>query len=708
MSEERIRSGRTKRVEATISTLFEESVEDFIEVYKSAQMTQWRVNAKKTWQVIGGKSYVPVNAYLVRYMLAVFEVTDITPETIIRLLNSADSYTDADEKVKHLVDMMFDEFERNGCGIEKGVSVRGSVLKRMPVRGKKGQSSTVAWDRNSLFLKLKAETLTADEMYAIAFGVSMDYNDLVMFLKKALKRADFNLLNQNEFLLYLTFRYVKSNNIISFYEQLKDTYEKISPRSLSIVGRTEEILADSDVRGRHFELGQDGQIHEDIKEILADYKNYIAGKNDYDGSASDLAAQLLETLKEQCASDLVSNKAEKDINFAKGFVTIFYDPARGLDIPAGTEFYKRGSDTKKKPVAFVTDEDVTILPGSGEDYSEIVLEVECAVSEPKVSEAENHIGYVPKNSVFRVDEKVCPFLSCIHNKSYFKPDKNDPVGKMINLSGKVYARCVPGNVVEPGTVLFYDNGSTATQFIVTRAVDSRVSVDIPVTAAKSEEEATKNQINDCSIKGWKNIFSIENKKISLKEKGRAGSRGALYPYLYSSAGNPEIIKGKNADKYFEKLGRVLKGTRLENDKLSNIKNHREQGITRSDILTLTFLVYVTEDPDLFGDIEDMLDIATRTEISSFARRNLSARQIAEENSRLAKKAARAEKEARETYDMLLAEFRRQANDNLRRCGFYELYLPNPYDGLLALLLASESPINAFRELWGTYGIWQSK
>ena len=64
----------------------------------------------------------------------------------------------------------------------------------------------------------------------------------------------------------------------------------------------------------------------------------------------------------------------------------------------------------------------------------------------------------------------------------------------------------------------------------------------------------------------------------------------------------------------------------------------------------------------------------------------------------------ADKEERRVkeYNVRKSGFLEKANDLLKKCGFYELYMPNPYDALLMCLLSSEEPINAFRNLWSWY------
>lgn len=707
MSELKIISGRTRRVEANVSVLFDESVEDSIIGYKEERLSKWGVNAGKTWQVIAGKGTVPVYAYLVRYLLEIFEIDGLGVDAAIKLLGESESYESAPSQIKSIIDMTFDRFRENGCGGAEGEKIRGGVLRQIPSRVKKGRMEDVFWDRNALLSKLKAETISVDEMLAIAFGLSMDYYDVVMFLKKVMRRADFDLFNKNEFLLYLTFRYAGGKNIRSFFDALRNTYEEISPEK----GNIAEAIIENDrtntpegmpKEGYYFVLGSDGSVPEAIRALLADHKAYIEAHPDYVGQSAKTAAELLETLKEQCREMLESSKGDNIMEFAKGNVTVYYNPSQGLDIPEGTVFYRAKDKTDRPRAQFTVDNAVKIEPTDKTEYSEITLEIECLKSGKRTEKLEDNTGYVPKNSVFEGEA----FLTGIHNKSGFKPKKDVKVGEIVTISGKVTAMCRVGVTVKSGTVLKYINDGKVTEFAVKSDCDNRAKAVVPVTAAEAGEEATKNTLVDCSIEGWRDKFCFENSKISRVEKGVAGSRGALYPYLYSSAGDPAYIKGANAAKYFTKLGNVLKGTRIENDKMTNIKMFKEPSITRSDILTLTFLVYVTEDAGLFNDIADLIEAASVTELSRYEKRGKSAAAIEAENERLRLVAAEANEQAHDTYRMLLGEFRKRANENLNKCGFYPFYLANPYDGLLALLLASESPINAFRELWGTYELWR--
>ena len=117
------------------------------------------------------------------------------------------------------------------------------------------------------------------------------------------------------------------------------------------------------------------------------------------------------------------------------------------------------------------------------------------------------------------------------------------------------------------------------------------------------------------------------------------------------------------EKYFDKLSMILEGTQLSFTKLNQIIRGKEKHITRNDLLTLSFLAYVSE----------------------------------QENERIEKNNA-----ASEDYDQRMADFLNKTNDLLRKCGYFELYAPNPYDALLMCLLSSNVAITSFRNLWSWY------
>ena len=119
----------------------------------------------------------------------------------------------------------------------------------------------------------------------------------------------------------------------------------------------------------------------------------------------------------------------------------------------------------------------------------------------------------------------------------------------------------------------------------------------------------------------------------------------------------------------EKLGRVLEGTKLDASKLSQIERKKAKYISRNDLLTLSFLAYMS-----------------RVE------------KVREEQGSLAE----------EDYEGRKGGFFSITNEILRKSGYYELYTPNPYDSLLVLLVSSNEGIVSYRNLWSMYLTWKKK
>ena len=65
---------------------------------------------------------------------------------------------------------------------------------------------------------------------------------------------------------------------------------------------------------------------------------------------------------------------------------------------------------------------------------------------------------------------------------------------------------------------------------------------------------------------------------------------------------------------------------------------------------------------------------------------------------------RGAKTALEDYELRCSEngFMQRTNDILIKCGYHQLYAPNPYDSLLMCLVSSNEAINAFKNLWSWF------
>ncbi len=753
-----IHSGRTRSVEAQLRNWYEKE-----KPYADREWI-WGFHKEAIQRMLDSREAVPFRCFFVRYILAVHE-GQIRPilaadpddtgwlnqgaEEVMRLMEDYEEagYEESPGILRLLTDLVFGDFISNGFYIEESVSntiekVRGCVNRGFPTRGQKGVRP-VLWGKNELLKKIKAKKLMDDEWFAFAFGMNMDYDDIVFFMKKALCRAGFNLWNWKEFLLYLTYRYAEGN-IFEFYLKLKEAYEdeRNAPKeyewkksdhfSTTVIEEQTDVIARM-IKEEEYtvSLDENGNLPGKMVEYICNYKYLIHTSKDYTRTGSDIAAKLLKDFREALDGDEEAAKITvgEDLDLAKyeknaqGNVTVYYDPEFGLKIPKGTEFYKIDKKTGKR-VIFVSEEAVDIEPyivldsreeeedtgkkrdkknhkektwknqeksrekaernqeesrdknGKSQDeskkksaadgYKEVEISLICVKKEKKQDSPERQYGYVPKKSVFQSDN---PYVTGMTNKSYFKTPTKAGVGEETQVAGKITARCKVGKIIPAGTRFWYKNQQGRTiEFESVKEADASAYVDIWVYSAATGQTATKNEIVDCNIEGWRGKFlRLENSKIGFKQKkaDQNVKGGVLYNYLYLPGTEDYSVIGALDEGYADKLAGVLEGTQLSTTKLWQIENKTEKNITRNDILTLSFLAYMSE-------IEEyrISDAGT----------------------------------ASQDYEIRCSEngFMQRTNDLLIRCGYHQLYAPNPYDSLLMCLVSSNEGVNAFRNLWSWY------
>ncbi|MCI9615381.1 MAG: hypothetical protein HFG93_09540 [Dorea sp.] len=697
-----IHSGRTRSVEAQLRDWYSKE-----KPYADREWI-WGFHKEAVQRMLDSRETIPFRCFFVRYILAVHEeqirsVLGIDPynkewldqgaEEILRLMEEYEEagYEESPGIIRLLTDLVFEDFISNGFYVEESGSdmiekVRGCVNRGLPTRGKKGVRP-VLWDKNELSKKIKAKKLMDDEWFAFAFGMNMDYDDILFFMKKALRRSGFNLWNWKEFLLYLTYKYADGNSF-EFYLKLKEAYEdeKNVPKkyewrksdnfsTVVIEEQTDIIVKLIKEENYTISLDEKGDLPEKIVGYLCNYKYLIKTSEDYNRTISNIAEGLLkdfrkyldgdeEAVKKAAGEDLDLTKYEKN---AQGNVTIYYDPEFGLKVPKRTEFYKIDKKTGKR-ITFLSEEDIDIEPCSVMNGCEEEIEISliCVKKEKKKDSPEQQYGYVPKKSVFQSDN---PYVTEMTNKSYFKTPTKVRVGEETQVAGKITARCKAGKIIPAGTKFWYrDKQGREIEFISVKEVDASVYADIWVYSNVAGQTAAKNEIVDCNISDWqKKFLRLENSKIGFKQKkeGQNAKGGVLYNYLYlPNTDDYRVVDVLDAG-YADKLAQILEGTQLSSTKLCQIANRTEKNITRNDILTLSFLAYMSE-------VEE--------------------RRLGDEGT------------ASEDYEKRCSEngFMQRTNDILIKCGYHQLYAPNPYDSLLMCLVSSNEAVNAFRNLWSWF------
>ncbi len=698
-----ISSGRTQSVKDKLDEWYKTEKKYIVD--DSKEYWDWGFRKESIQDFFDGIEEISFKHFFVRYLLAVHidvfhlllctnlscsDWLNESAEKILYLMNENKNanYDTAPDIIQKFIDQVVEDFKSNEAYKvvnEKGKKkekVLGSVNKRSP-RGNR----EIWWDKDDLLKKISADTIVSDELFAFGFGLNMPYEDISYLMRKALRRTDFNLWDWKEFLLYITFRYAKGN-LFAFYIKLKEAYENEENGPLEyawgnsrdfstkmISDKTAVIVDMMHEENYSMSLDNSGELPPQIITYIRYYKYLIGNAYDYTRTISREGADLLNKLQQYAEDELNLGEDNVDDIYAQGEVKIFYDPQMGLDIPKGTQFYKIEKGIEHR-IAFESLEDIHIEP-SNEHAREITIKLISAEAERKADRPEQQRAFILANTEFLSDN---PYLSCMRNRSRFKPPINAALGEEIFISGNISANCQIGKEIPEGTRFFAKNlQGEDIEFRSTETKKIDFIEEVKVRCLETGEEANKNQITECSIPDWRNCFlRLENKKIKLKSP-IGGTGGIVYRFLYSG-GAEEASANVLDEKYFDQLDKILKETYISATKLSNIKNKKEKNITRNDLLTLCFLTYVIESENVWY-ADDEKDNDNETEEDKMKRHN---------------------EKVKNEYDYRKSGFLEKANDLLKKCGFYELYMPNPYDALLMCLLSSEEPINAFRNLWSRY------
>ena len=537
----------------------------------------------------------PFRRFIVRYLLDVYgemicpklfsemkkeEWLDTGSELILNEMDRSEGmdYADSPEILKKLADEVFNIFVQNSFYIkytaETPFRVLGAVSRGIPSKGKKKFVKLIEWDRNDILQKLRAKKLAVDfsdstdlisddAFFAFAFGLDMEYEDIVLFMTKVLRRTTFNLWNWREFLLYISYRYAKGSRY-QFYLKIKEAYEdekntarkpktgsmgeELSTRMVqSRVGQILEKLED----GRNIALDEDGKLPEEVIQCICEYKYIIQNAGDYMRTAVRKGQELLMKFEEYADRDLQMKKADNDVD------DDYYEISRELE-HREERYYNEALDT---------------------NISKGFIRTKTAKSE-KPDEKKKEKDPLPEQKAMG---KV--IITCDEDTSLVIP-----AGTIFTKIEKKTGRKVEFRSLEDRKI---------------ESADEKVCVEIWVESVGSGKgcDARKNEITQCSIENWQKKFKLENKRIGFKQKPKqSGAQyGKICNYLYYS-GNLDDLSNYMDQERTRKLGEVLEGTRLTDTKLSQIRRGKAAHISRNDLMTLNFLVFTyeideIEDPD---------------------------------------------------------------------------------------------------------------
>ena len=699
----------------------------------------WELNEQGLERLLDTRVKVPFSDFMIRYLL--YTHADVLmedggqadEESVSRwigekaeaIISAIRQNSDSDEKkpwkgtvlLDKIVDLTFQDFQQNGyCKPAK---------KQKKVYGNLSLNGAVKWDKETLREKITADSIKDSEMYGFAFGLNMSYEDLEYFLKKAFFRPGFDMWKPEDFILYITFKYAGGDKYL-FWRSLTAAYEQIKKNppmsdgepewlqennfsTATIRRKTDELVVKVEKKYFVFSLDQDGGLPQEAVVFLRSYYSLIGAPGDYTRTSMKemkaLLRQIEENLEDEIkdANELSKKPLHAEIKpdvlnprLAQGKIQVYYKLSKGLSIPAGTAFIKRsGHDTVK----FITTDEVRVSPCCDEPLIPVELELISEDTEPKRKNKEDMSLYIKKLSEFFCDN---PALSEMKNKSGFKgrekreyaavdgpdqdgqntrlvitPYKDIAEGEQVHTGGTITALCREGETISEGTRFWTLNPQgERVGFKLVRTVEAAAVKSIYVCCTREDEVAEKNTITECSLDMRKSgIARITNSRIGFRQRAGADGQegGPLCNYLYPEMSGGWTYSDVLGEDYLDKLGAVLEGTKITPAKISHIRNGKKDNITRSDLITFSFLAYVSKlkkirEEQGYGDEmdfgrADLKDLSKRSRYSGFFQ---------------------------------------QTNKILVKCGYYELYQPNPYDALIIYLLSHNEAIDALRNLWSWY------
>ena len=708
----------------------------------------WGVNGTTLEELLDSRTRIPFREFMVRYLLYVHadslmskypvtnasgnekewigETARLVLEAVKKNARTKSSGNHSGKKgtgvnnavqiLEDLAELVFDDFKDNGFNNKK----KESEVETVPVGTAK---IPVQWTLKKIREKIKADTIKLNDFYAFAFGLNMSYESVDLFLKKCFFLPGLDLWKSEDFILYITFSKINHDRY-KYWQRMTSEFEKIKtdhiPANTLAGDMKSEGFSTITVKSRIDTLTEsinfdsfDPYVHESdqnqLRKLLIDYYDMVGDPGNYTRTYKkvmrDLHDQVMLNLEKEIADAKKDEKQVKDAGkektssgtgCAEGNVTVYYNPEKGVKIPKGTEFYKKESDGS--PTTFVSTEEVFVQP-SAEPFwkdGDVYLVSEALF----VKGDRNSVGLIPNHSdFFSEDPSLSGKTGKIFNKSLFKCIGDDDrkakdirEGEEAHTGGMVSLTCLAGTEIPKGTrfytekVIQGDDTPVKVWFRTKDNVDFFAEADVHVRCMVPRKIARADTITDCGIDGWKEegrIIRIGNKTINKPQKrtvnidGSNSKKGILYKFLYPLESAEWEYIGILHDNYFEKLKDVLEGTGFSDSDISNIKS--SNGILkpkRCDLITFSFLAYASE-------MERRRERLQLKPVEDYGKPFDGRSNDPETLSRYSGFVART-------------------NELLTKCGFYELYQPNPYDSLIMFLLTSREAVNAFRNLWGWY------
>ena len=592
------------------------------------------------------------------------------------------------DKTNRLAEFAYQAFIDNGC--ETNGSFFGRLYENAPL-----------WTKDDLYHKLfREEDLPIFDFIPIAFGLNMSLDDVNVFLKKALLRGGLDVGDEYELLAYLTFaiatknkrEYFKSLNMLYHSCLAKDSKKQsdISISTASLQEQMQQVI--SICTGL-----SPTELHtiSELKEFFSIYKANYLTRAQSERVVSKQFWELLKEFKRYEAERIAKFKRdaiERVDEQGRGTVVVVAKPNKSVFIPGGTlwstEPVIASPGVEPCDPRICKSTDACVIDLNEDSLVEVVVPVE------SITPGKGSIAY---NQTFSCS---LPDLRDAHisNARGFKPAKDIS----LPVKGKLKIKCKDGAVIPCGTLFTAELSETVSySYRSTKTVEALRSGEVIVEATAPNTDIAKGElkhlIGDFATK--ENILRFRSKSVTNgTKKEDKGATHDISSYLYKynlhilkkfsseRAQDSDILESFDEMKTAAALNTLLSGSSLEAKVLTKIRardrqrlsNSSEQqldslgmengklvdgAITRKRFLTAAFLACGSKNVDnIFADTDD-----AKTKALS----------------------------AQEVLSNSVAEI----NGNLRKCGFHELYLPNPFDCLIAYLTMCADPIEAYRTLF---------
>lgn len=539
-----------------------------------------------------------------------------------------------------------------------------------------------------------ADRISDDLFFVLALGLQMTLADVEIFLKKALRRTGIDFWNITEVAVYLCLT-CRIEQKLQFCVELRKRYKAMDcvdgeQQTLQNAVPWTQVLAD---RARQLVTSMGNhRLTADAEELtafLTQYKAITAGEGTYTHSRTKCFLRLKDQLEKnmetigrysQNASSLVGEPQASVINghAAEGMIQVYYPTDTSVCIPKGTVFtgMLAGKQEKKTVRFFSTRE---ICSPDKEAFVTVKVPVE---GEETVChrDKKQDIGYLPRGT----SGCTCDGFPevWIEIGSTFKA--NGRISETTRIRGNMTVHCPRTINIPRGTIFRAPNGNVYHSLQdITNVYDmggtSCFCLDVPVRGEGEMDAAKKH--TDFTIEGRleqkEAIVAVHNrqkigrigKQIAAEEK-----KYRLCVLLYEM--DPMFHPIEEKDFLFGQqdpavcmqiFGSILAGHKLNDTFFSKLHHHTAE-VDRDKLLTIAFLAEMSKKELPFGlEQEDMEEQLTPRE--------------------------------------QLLDVMQSVSDVLTQCGFYEVYLPNPYETLMLSLCTCDEPLQLYRSLWSRYAYY---